>query len=135
MKRETPNKIGCACPHQNDPQHREPLPQGWRAMLERERLDAPAGGQSVSEAGTHDAGQGCDAQPFLQIEFLDGGLLLLRRHGTFFGDSRKSGCRYANEANEDAEQDYLSGLRTENLSHEHPTENRGHESTKGGAQA
>jgi len=79
-------------------------------MLKREGLDGRAGGQSVGEAGTHDAGQGCDRPAPSSNRFLDGRLLLLRRHGTLFVDSRKPAARFL-EANEDAVRGSPVGLR------------------------
>src|SRR2546429_682537 len=59
-----------------------------RAVLHRKGFDGIACREAISEAGTHDSGEGCDQKAAFQIKLFDGGALLLCGHLLFL--DRKS---------------------------------------------
>jgi len=74
-------------------------------------------------------------RPFFRFEFLDGRLLLLRRHFAFLGHARLAGEGDAAQADGDAEQDHLSRGGVEHVGYEDAVEDGRHEGAEGGTVA
>ena len=130
---QAPNEIRKEPPNQDNDEHRQTLPEFCRAMLQGECLDRITGRQAVSKASTHHTRKQSDPNAFAKVEFLNRGLLLFRRHNSFFRDTRESGCCDASKTDENSEQDHAARRRPHDQSHELPTENWRHQSAERGA--
>ena len=78
----------------------------WRcAVLYRKSFDGIACREAISEAGTHDSGEGCDQKAAFQIKLFDGGALLLCGHLLFFRHPCRSSKNDAEETDDDTNED------------------------------
>ena len=104
-------------------------------MLDRERLDGISRRQAIGETGTHHARKDRHSNPLLQIEFLDGLLLLRGRHGALFVDTGQTRSRDAQQTNENTQENYSARGGPDHLGHEFTAENRRDQRSEGCAQA
>src|SRR5256885_3409680 len=100
-------------------------------MAERDFLNGVAGGEAEGKTGAHYAGKCCDEDSRFQIEFLDGGALLLFGHFAFFGDACRAGDEDAEEADADADENGEAGACTPDVGEKLATENGRHQSAEG----
>ena len=87
-------------------------------MLQGKVLDRRTGIESESEARAHDAGESGDADALAQIEFLDGGFLLLLRHFALLGHAGQPGDYDPQQADKNSAQYHQPGVRSQNLAGE-----------------
>lgn len=94
-------------------------------MLQCQRLDRIARGQTVGETSTHDAGKQGNSDALTQVKFPNRRFLLLGRHDAIFGNSCQTRRRDTDEANENSKKNYAARGSSDNLVHELTTEDGG----------
>jgi hypothetical protein len=96
-------------------------------MLDGDGLDRIARRESVSETGAHHARKSGDEQSLLQVEFLDGGALLLSRHFAFFGNSGCARDRDTDKTDGNTAKNHQRGVSAEDFGCEDSSKNRRHQ--------